>query len=617
MDNRRQRRNRARLIRAGIVLLIAAIATGTWFGARLGGRFVEATISERATDTLTLLNAGWAEVTVDGLTVTVTGAAPDADARDGAIAALAGMPYTTLVDETTVRPPPEPEKPPLAISLLGGPDGVILTGDVPEDQTMAGLVETLGQRFGRQRIDDQTTRGAAPADPPLSREIDVATEALDSLGTATVVLTPGAVSVTGTASSTFVRETISASLRDMAGSDVTVTLEISVPLPVLDAFGFAATATPNGIQITTCALRSETERERLAEVLEARGIAAPETCPSGLGGPRGDWIGLVDTALGALQTLDLARVAIVDGTVTLTPRRRMSEVDEARIRTTLALIVPLGTTVAIAAPDLVGSEDTPVPSTSRQAQTPWMRLNSSENGLRIDGTFEDAQRRTVLTTLAAAAFGADRVTTAFEDLPGPQPEGWQQAAVAAVDALAALRDGTIALEPGRLIATATQAHPDRVRSIHDRLTDTTPGYAISTRITVDITGSIADIPLPPRKCAALLNRTLGSAPVDFDFGSTRLSESTAPRITAIARAFERCGTGVVEVAGHTDDQGPESVNQRISQSRAEAVRAALVARGVPFDALAARGYGETRPIADNTTEEGRAKNRRIEFRVPE
>jgi outer membrane protein OmpA-like peptidoglycan-associated protein len=73
--------------------------------------------------------------------------------------------------------------------------------------------------------------------------------------------------------------------------------------------------------------------------------------------------------------------------------------------------------------------------------------------------------------------------------------------------------------------------------------------------------------------------------------------------------------GVIRVEGHTDDQGDDASNMDLSQRRAEAVVAYLVKKGVPRERLEAKGYGETVPIADNTTKVGRATNRRVEFKI--
>jgi outer membrane protein OmpA-like peptidoglycan-associated protein len=69
------------------------------------------------------------------------------------------------------------------------------------------------------------------------------------------------------------------------------------------------------------------------------------------------------------------------------------------------------------------------------------------------------------------------------------------------------------------------------------------------------------------------------------------------------------------VEGHTDNVGNAETNQTLSEQRAKAVAAALAARGVPADRLLARGFGANRPVGDNTTEAGRAANRRIAYKA--
>ncbi len=71
----------------------------------------------------------------------------------------------------------------------------------------------------------------------------------------------------------------------------------------------------------------------------------------------------------------------------------------------------------------------------------------------------------------------------------------------------------------------------------------------------------------------------------------------------------------VEVEGHTDSTATKQHNQRLSEQRAAAVKAYLVDKGIAADRLTTRGYGEDRPVGDNGTEEGRFKNRRVEFKI--
>ena len=70
---------------------------------------------------------------------------------------------------------------------------------------------------------------------------------------------------------------------------------------------------------------------------------------------------------------------------------------------------------------------------------------------------------------------------------------------------------------------------------------------------------------------------------------------------------------IVRVEGHTDSTGSASLNQRLSENRASSVANYLMQRGVPSNRIEAAGYGFSRPVADNSTEYGRAQNRRVEI----
>lgn len=101
--------------------------------------------------------------------------------------------------------------------------------------------------------------------------------------------------------------------------------------------------------------------------------------------------------------------------------------------------------------------------------------------------------------------------------------------------------------------------------------------------------------------------------VNFETGKSAILPDAAATLDAAAGALKAAGAFRVEVAGHTDNVGTAEANQKLSQERAQAVLAALVQRGIPASRLVATGYGQTTPVADNRTEEGRAKNRRVEL----
>lgn len=103
--------------------------------------------------------------------------------------------------------------------------------------------------------------------------------------------------------------------------------------------------------------------------------------------------------------------------------------------------------------------------------------------------------------------------------------------------------------------------------------------------------------------------------VTFEFNSNRLTANARDILRRAADALIGQRDLSVELAGHTDSSGDENYNLRLSQNRADAVRDYLIELGVNPDRLTAVGYGETQPIRRNNTEEGRERNRRVEFNV--
>lgn len=117
-----------------------------------------------------------------------------------------------------------------------------------------------------------------------------------------------------------------------------------------------------------------------------------------------------------------------------------------------------------------------------------------------------------------------------------------------------------------------------------------------------------------RDCEQIFGSLLADRRIEFDTGSASILAISSPLLDDLAKAAEDCPV-VIRIEGHSDSVGPADVNRILSLARAEAVRGALIERGIPPERLAAEGFGSERPIGDNTTEEGRAMNRRIEFKV--
>ncbi len=103
--------------------------------------------------------------------------------------------------------------------------------------------------------------------------------------------------------------------------------------------------------------------------------------------------------------------------------------------------------------------------------------------------------------------------------------------------------------------------------------------------------------------------------VTFAVDSTTISPSFRAALDNVASSMNQYPQSLIDVMGHTDSTGSDAYNLDLSKRRAEAVKDYLVMRGVSSARIATIGYGEQYPIADNTTVDGRSRNRRVEIRI--
>lgn len=114
---------------------------------------------------------------------------------------------------------------------------------------------------------------------------------------------------------------------------------------------------------------------------------------------------------------------------------------------------------------------------------------------------------------------------------------------------------------------------------------------------------------------AVVDKALANRIVEFQSGSAVLTPVGQNILNEIAVALSKVGGRSVRIIGHTDDQGIPATNLTLSLARANAVKTYLTQKGLHAESMTTQGLGSTKPIADNATDEGRRRNRRIEFDV--
>lgn len=119
---------------------------------------------------------------------------------------------------------------------------------------------------------------------------------------------------------------------------------------------------------------------------------------------------------------------------------------------------------------------------------------------------------------------------------------------------------------------------------------------------------------PPPRVAGPCDAPFRIEGLEFEFDKDVITPAGRRVLDGVARQLAQCPDVRLVVEGHTDSRGSDAYNQNLSERRAASVRRYLVERRIAPDRLQARGYGESRPVASNDTDEGRARNRRVMLR---
>jgi len=597
------------------VAIWAGLGVGAWVLGQEGARAYERILGTRVQAGLAAARLGWAEVAVSGREVTLSGHAPDLFAQELAVETVAAVaPLARLVNLTSADLPPPPPRAPLHIELVREGSSARIVGQASDaamrESIAAQVAETLPE------LDVQNLLGTRGQPVPVGWGPEVAhgLMALALLDEVRVAIAPGAVEIHGRAPTHAARAALVRRLERAVPPQLAVTIEIEVPRPLVTPYRFTALRLAEGrLKIERCVARDEAEAVAIAgAVTRHGGRDAWQGCPVGIGAPTADWAAAVVAGIGALAELPAGRVDITYRDILLSASGPGAEPALERALASLAMALPEG---YVADGDIVPLEAEGAPPATRPRH--WLRLARDEEGLALDGHMPNEAALVALRTLAAAKFGSRIKATGLQVRRGLTARGWEAAARAGLDALRTLDTGTVLVTPTRILMRGQAPSPQAVGQIERMVRAALPQLDIDLAIGLTPPPEPEPESLEPEACLAMLNDLMRSRPIGFAPGSAVIDPSGPNTISRIVAILSDCPEVPIEIGGHTDSRGSADLNARLSQARAEAVRDRLIAEGVASARVVARGYGETRPIANNDTEAGRAENRRIAFEIRE
>ncbi len=239
--------------------------------------------------------------------------------------------------------------------------------------------------------------------------------------------------------------------------------------------------------------------------------------------------------------------------------------------------------------------------------TPPSLVAAGESGVvTLRGAMPDQLSIDQIVAAAEDIYGSENVINEMTVGAGVQPADWLELAPGFFVRTVALDPWEIEIVDGSMTVFGRGPADGSVQAAID-------GFAgIGGGLDVETSGLEVAAEAVATELTELLE---GSA--TFETGSATLSDDAIDLLDQAIELLIANPSTVLIVEGHTDDQGDDQANLELSQARADAVVEYLVGGGVDASRLTAIGYGESRPVASNETEEGRAQNRRIEFIVEE
>jgi OOP family OmpA-OmpF porin len=243
------------------------------------------------------------------------------------------------------------------------------------------------------------------------------------------------------------------------------------------------------------------------------------------------------------------------------------------------------------------------------------------DGVVLTGAAPSSHGRDKIEQAATQAFRAATPVNSMHIAGGAPGPDFTDMAIAAVRALGRLHSGEARII-GSQVVLIGDGDQEAVDAAHAAFA--APPAPFSARLALTIDG--LDVEHPELQglnlasgdasvCTQAFTRLMERNVINFTPGSAAIDASSREILDALATVALRCDRFSIEVAGHTDNEGSRPLNMELSQQRADAVAAYLASQGVAQERLSARGYGPDRPRDSNTTEAGRAMNRRIEFNV--
>ena len=584
----------------------ASAALLSLIAARFAVTLVEETSEYSVRQSLDTKSLTWAEVYADGLQVVLTGTAPSEASRFLAISTAGTVvDAARVIDDMDVEALAALAAPRFSIEILRNEDEVSLIGLIPTGADRADLLQRLSRISNDDEIADLLESADYDIPDGWDNAVDFGLEALETLPRSKISIDARRVTITAMAESEERKLKVEARLKREVPSGLRVSFDISSPRPVITPFTLRFLQDEAGPRFDTCSAHTEEGRSKILGAARKAGVEGNLDCRIGLGVPSPNWADAAAVSIAAIAELKGGSVTFSDADVTLISPPGTDQREFDRIVGALENSLPdVFALHAVLTPD---------PSDPSQGPAEFVATLSPEGLVQLNGRLNDEIVAQTAESFAIARFGSATVSNRArtdEALPGD----WPLRVLSGLEALSLLSNGSARVTAEDITVTGNtgskSARSDISKLLSDKLGE---GSRFSVEVTyLEKLDPVASM-LTPDECEAKIAEILKVRKITFEPGSDTVDATSLGTLDEISEVLGNCTELRMEIAGHTDSQGRETMNEALSKSRALAVLNALRDRRVATSSFTAEGYGETKPIASNDTEEGREANRRIEI----
>lgn len=592
-----------------LAMLLLAGAAST-FGAIRAADFVEKRTLAAVAGALVSNDHAWTSVHVDGLRVELTGKAPDEATRFRALTVANGIvDAERITDSMDVVDAAVIKAPEFSIEILRNVTGVTIIGLIPASTERAKIIEVISALGSGTQVTDMMDATDYPAPAKWDASLRFGLNALHNLPKSKISITANRVAVTAISDSIAEKRKIKADLSRAAPQGMTLVTNITAPRPVLTPFTLRFIIDGEDTRFDACSADTEKTHAEIIKAALAAGLNGGTDCTIGLGVPTPYWGAAVASGIAALKDMGGGSITYSDADVTLIAVDSTPQATFDRVIGELEAALPDVFSLHSVLPEPVNIDG----SGAGAGPPEFVATRSPEGQVQLRGRVTDARTRAAVDSYAKARFGSNAVYGATR-LDEELPIGWPLRVLAGVEALAELGHGSVVVQQNYVEVRGVTGNPDASANIARLLSEK---LGASQDYGIDVTyekklDPVAGL-LKPAECVDEINTVLTERKISFAPGSAELDTGGRAVVDRLAEILKGCHKAKIEIAGHTDSQGRETMNLNLSQARADAVLQGLIERRVLTTGLAAKGYGEVSPIADNDSEEGREANRRIEF----